>query len=571
MNGGVNLPNPTRGLRKTIRGAANRNARESLQYGNQKYKAGSDPLENESLLTRIEPTDKQQLAAMTKMLEDMYPNPTPQQSQALALWKFQIAKGTVGDQVKFQFLRRFYFWLLGRGSKDDTDKTMWGRANAAVYNPEVAAYIDQFTDKRALYAMKLNMLSMRIPDNLNGYYLYFKYIVNGGLKRIQNKDGTDYWDMSNEDYLEDFDIFQQAFGDPKKAYAELISPQANLHKKPAFEGAVPHPTTRAQLKADPEAFAINPRIVNQNIVVNTRKSLSLEEDVGRRHSIGARPRSKADESALDEGHTLSGSGFQVSDAGDELANPPPSQPGATADNGTKKRTGMQPVTPAKPATPARVIGKTPLPAHLRRTSSISSLDENTSSTAGSLDSTDSSSSASITAPPPSNNNNNNHPAFAGWGGYRETPKTPDERREILARMSFDANSDELDKIMANRGNYTHRNAAEAARLIIMEEEARLGADPKSGKYLHNLKEELSKTLVLLSESGDLRKMSAVEYEKWLGDMRTIYDKKVDDADEAKKQELRTKYDRHLEREKTKMVAHHALYGKEGQAPFKGVC
>lgn len=164
-----------RGLRRGGAYAGSRAAKDVLQAANAKFHAGPDPLERESDLHVIQPSDRQQLEAMTKMLEETYKNnPTPQQKQALELWKFQVASGTVVDQVKFQFLRRFYFWLLGRGEQEDHEKTMWGRANTAVYNGEVAAYIDQFTSKRAQYAMKLQLLSMRIPDSLLGYYLYFK-------------------------------------------------------------------------------------------------------------------------------------------------------------------------------------------------------------------------------------------------------------------------------------------------------------------------------------------------------------------------------------------------------------
>ena len=164
------------GVRKAARGKASKNVQGNIRSGNVKFQAGADPLELESMMTRIEPTSKQELEQMTKLLQTTHggPNASDEQRQALELWKFQVEQGTVSDQVKFQFLRRFYFWLLGRGEKEDTDKTMWGRANAAAHNPEVAAYIDQFLDKRTQYAMKLNMLSMRQPTTLNGYYLYFK-------------------------------------------------------------------------------------------------------------------------------------------------------------------------------------------------------------------------------------------------------------------------------------------------------------------------------------------------------------------------------------------------------------
>jgi hypothetical protein len=157
-----------------MRGAGHNVSREMLRSMNRKYHAGADPLERETLLDQILPNAKQELESMTAVLEKLYANGTEQQQQAFQLWKFQVASGSVKDQVRLQFLRRFYFWLLGRGEEEDVKKTLWGRANAAAHNDQVAAYIDQFVDKRAEYAMKLQALSQRVPDTLNGYYLYFK-------------------------------------------------------------------------------------------------------------------------------------------------------------------------------------------------------------------------------------------------------------------------------------------------------------------------------------------------------------------------------------------------------------
>lgn len=161
-------------LKRSIRGTGHNVSREMLLSMNRKYQAGNDPLERESMLDTILPNAKQELESMTAILEKLYANGTAEQQQAFQLWKFQVANGSVKDQVRLQFLRRFYFWLLGRGEEEDVSKTLWGRGNAAAHNPQVAAYIDQFVDKRAQYAMKLNALSQRVPDTLNGYYLYFK-------------------------------------------------------------------------------------------------------------------------------------------------------------------------------------------------------------------------------------------------------------------------------------------------------------------------------------------------------------------------------------------------------------
>jgi hypothetical protein len=285
-------------------------AREALKAGNPKFHPGKDPLELETMLTTIQPTTRQELDQMTEMLELTYPaaTRTPQQTQALELWKFQVASNTTQDQVKFQFLRRFYFWLLGRGSEEDTKKTLWGRANAAIHNSEVAAYIDAFVDKRAQYATKLNMLSLNIPETVNGYYLYFKYVVNGALRRVNRPDGTSFWDMSNEDYLEDFDLFRQVLDKTDimgrndidhgpDAYADLIAPSVNRkdsgrtrHMR-AFEGVEQFPITHENLRGGDEynkakkVDALEPKAAIENAAKGIAEQLQLQKEKERMPTV----------------------------------------------------------------------------------------------------------------------------------------------------------------------------------------------------------------------------------------------------------------------------------------------
>ncbi len=164
-------------IKQAARGAADRAYRDQVRSLQPKFQPGADPLDREAGIKILEPTDAQQLQKMTQMLEKLYAGGTPQEQQALELWKMQIAQGTVRDQVKLDFMRRFYFWLLGRGDQADHDKTLWGRANTAVYNKEVASYIDMFVDKRTKYVMKLRALANNVPDTLNGMYLYYKVII----------------------------------------------------------------------------------------------------------------------------------------------------------------------------------------------------------------------------------------------------------------------------------------------------------------------------------------------------------------------------------------------------------
>lgn len=251
-----------------------------LVSSNPKFHPGADPIQREAGINVIMPTDKQQIEQMIKLLEKEFGNGDPLKRQALELFKMNVAQETVSDQVKLEFLKRFHFWLLGRGDEEDHKKTLWGRGNAAVYNPEVAAYIDMFIDKRKKWVMKLLSLANNVPDTLLGYYLYFKYIVNGGLAQKKTPDGYVIWDMSDEDYLQDFDVFQQVFeprGNDKRAgevgYSDLAG---GLRVAPFGKGGVPGP-------------------VNQESMA-TRKGKELAEQV----SISKKKLEQRDEEALNK-------------------------------------------------------------------------------------------------------------------------------------------------------------------------------------------------------------------------------------------------------------------------------
>lgn len=224
------------GVKHSAYALSNAVARENLAAGNPKYHAGETPLEQEAALKVIEPTSEQQLKELMKMIDLMYEEANAQQRKALDFYKGQMAVDGATNAVKMRFLRRFYFWLLGRGTNDDHAKTLWGRGNVAVYNAEVAAYIEQFVEKRLQYALQLSLLAQRIPVSLNGFYLYFKYIVNGELKRAKGADNIEFWDLNNDDFLKDFEVLAQYF-DNKVNYADLIKPAATRPENAAPFGA----------------------------------------------------------------------------------------------------------------------------------------------------------------------------------------------------------------------------------------------------------------------------------------------------------------------------------------------
>jgi len=218
-------------------------AREELQATQAKFHVGESPLEKERFLKVLEPRYERQLARMCDLVSAYEKSEgSTARSLAVEMWRMQIAQGSFSDQVKLEFVRRFYRWLIGRGTDADTKRTFWGRGNAAEYNDEVRAYIEMFIDKRAEYARQLTLLANRLPSSLRGYYLYFKYIVDGHLVRKTDATGS-YWDMGPEDFLDDFEVFFSEFNNPDNrvlAPGQNDQPPTNPHPGPPYTADFQH-------------------------------------------------------------------------------------------------------------------------------------------------------------------------------------------------------------------------------------------------------------------------------------------------------------------------------------------
>lgn len=341
-----------RHIRKSAYGAGRMAAAERLRAVNKKFAVGENPLEREQKLPVIMPTNQQQLESMIKMLEDLYGNnPTEQQKQAMELWKFQVAQGTVGDQIKFDFVRSFYFWLLGRGSDVDHKNTSWQRANVAVYNPEVAAYIDQFAKKRMDFAVQLSLLKSRIPETLLGYYLYFKYIVRGKLElRTDKETGYSFYDISNEDFLQDWDLFKNVFDEENQngtrardrdGYADIAAGLRAPQGYAQFEGAVPFPATSAAVDRRGRSGTPASNLSLQPQDLEEKRVSQLDQSL---HISRAQQKIEASESKSQEEQQVEGTlpVRDESDLGTPSSIAPQTAPGTINDSGF-----AQPFTPSK--------------------------------------------------------------------------------------------------------------------------------------------------------------------------------------------------------------------------------
>lgn len=151
-------------------------ARQALATANPKWQPGLSPLEEEEKLKVIVPTSAQQVRQINRMIDTLLDanDLDPDVRKALALWKTNYQMESVPDQVRRAFLEGFWCWLLGRGTDEDTRRTLWGRGNVAAHNREVAAYLELFARKRTEYAARLVLMAEHVPDTLNGFYLYYK-------------------------------------------------------------------------------------------------------------------------------------------------------------------------------------------------------------------------------------------------------------------------------------------------------------------------------------------------------------------------------------------------------------
>ena len=221
-------------------------AQETLKSGFQKFKPGKDPIELEGALTVIQPQTKIQAQAVKTLLERMrgtaMANGDDAALSAIEMWQTNYEMDAANDDIKLAFMRDWWYWLLGRGSDADTERTPWGRANVAALNDEVAAYVETFIAKRLEWALKLVALRERVPRTLNEYYLFYKYIVRGNIARKKDDKGVEYFDFNDEDFLQDWELMYRQFESVEQAEGPHVADSLTDRPQgvPAFDGHEPY-------------------------------------------------------------------------------------------------------------------------------------------------------------------------------------------------------------------------------------------------------------------------------------------------------------------------------------------
>lgn len=99
--------------------------------------------------------------------------------------------------------------------------------------------------------------------------------MHGKLERITDEKGIASWNMSDEDYLTDFEVFQQVFdkkgglggGDSERKYGDI---GALIHQEPIGKGGEPGPSGRSVLAEtrEPEANMFDPKAAEEAAIAS---------------------------------------------------------------------------------------------------------------------------------------------------------------------------------------------------------------------------------------------------------------------------------------------------------------
>jgi len=205
-----------------------------------KYAPGKDPFEVEETLKTLVPQNKRQLESTLQAWADYEAAREgggankPAVSVAIERWRSDIANGLIEDNIKLQFIRRFMRWLLGTGLEEDHKRTTWGRANVAAVNAEVREYLELFVNKRWDFQKKLLLLAVQLPQTLNQYYLYFKYIVDSDHEWYNPR--TKEFNIDPDDFLADWSML---IGNKDDEYRNRNRMLPGTARGPGNQGAGP--------------------------------------------------------------------------------------------------------------------------------------------------------------------------------------------------------------------------------------------------------------------------------------------------------------------------------------------
>lgn len=151
----------------------------------QKFKAWKTELQKEDALVKMTALPHESQAAIDNFIEreitrikKREPDTAPGDERK---WRnLQIARRyqNLKNQQDEEFAKRFWHWIAGRGDKADHDKTPWGREPHGMELEEVREIFKGFIDALVDTETYLQKLIWKGPQDLNEYYIYFKYVLH---------------------------------------------------------------------------------------------------------------------------------------------------------------------------------------------------------------------------------------------------------------------------------------------------------------------------------------------------------------------------------------------------------
>ncbi len=155
---------------------------------NIKYKPPADPLELEAQLKEMIP-----LPHVSKRQWDEWYNRYVEENSTVKFIKAQKESAATEKNINTTFVLEFKQWLQGR-SRWNVDVrpdgyrkcTPWGPQNL-FFLPGVTDYLRSYLGKKSAYQLKLALLYMRGPRDLNEAFIYYKFLVRGD--ELENENG----------------------------------------------------------------------------------------------------------------------------------------------------------------------------------------------------------------------------------------------------------------------------------------------------------------------------------------------------------------------------------------------
>lgn len=155
---------------------------------NIKYKPPADPLELEAQLKEMIP-----LPHVSKRQWDEWYTRYVESNKTAQFLKAQKDSAAVEKNINTTFVLEFKQWLQGRSRwnvevRPDGYRrcTPWGPQNL-FFLPGVTDYLRSYLGKKAAYQLKLALLYMRGPRDLNEAFIYYKFLVRGD--ELENENG----------------------------------------------------------------------------------------------------------------------------------------------------------------------------------------------------------------------------------------------------------------------------------------------------------------------------------------------------------------------------------------------